>query len=67
MKSEVDEIALQGIEFWSTVCDEESDLAIEAIEVREGVGEGEEGREGGGGGREEGGRGEGGREGICIL
>lgn len=34
MKSEVDDIALQGIEFWSTVCDEEVDLAIELSEVR---------------------------------
>ena len=33
MKSNVDEIALQGIEFWSNVCDEEVDLAIEASEV----------------------------------
>lgn len=33
MKSEVDEIALQGVEFWSTVCDEEVDLAIELSEV----------------------------------
>jgi len=33
MKSEVDDIALQGIEFWSTVCDEEVDLAIELSEV----------------------------------
>lgn len=33
MKSEVDEVALQGIEFWSNVCDEEVDLAIEASEV----------------------------------
>ena len=33
MKSEIDEIALQGIEFWSTVCDEEVDLAIEQSEV----------------------------------
>ena len=33
MKSQADEIALQGIEFWSTVCDEEQDLAIEAAEV----------------------------------
>lgn len=33
MKSDVDEIGLQGIEFWSTVCDEEVDLAIEQSEV----------------------------------
>ena len=33
MKSDVDEVALQGIEFWSNVCDEEVDLAIEASEV----------------------------------
>ncbi|XP_052230291.1 importin subunit beta-1-like isoform X2 [Dreissena polymorpha] len=35
MKSEVDDIALQGIEFWSTVCDEEVDLAIELSEAAE--------------------------------
>ncbi|KAL4217331.1 Importin subunit beta-1 [Mactra antiquata] len=35
MKSDVDEIALQGIEFWSTVCDEEVDLAIELSEASE--------------------------------
>ncbi|CAL8086959.1 unnamed protein product [Orchesella dallaii] len=35
MKSEVDEVSLQGIEFWSTVCDEEVDLAIEASEAVE--------------------------------
>ena len=35
MKSECNEIALQGIEFWSTVCDEETDLAIEAAEAEE--------------------------------
>ncbi|RWS26108.1 importin subunit beta-1-like protein, partial [Leptotrombidium deliense] len=35
MKSEVDEIALQGIEFWSNVCDEEVDLSIEASEAVE--------------------------------
>lgn len=34
MKSDIDEVALQGIEFWSNVCDEEMDLAIEASEVR---------------------------------
>ena len=33
MKSDNDQIALQGIEFWSTVCDEEADLSIEAMEV----------------------------------
>ena len=33
MKNEVNEVALQGIEFWSTVCDEEADLAIEAAEA----------------------------------
>ena len=35
MKSTVDEVALQGIEFWSTVCDEEADLAVEAAEAEE--------------------------------
>ena len=35
MKSPHDFIALQGIEFWSTVCDEEADLAIEAVEAQE--------------------------------
>ena len=33
MKADHDQIALQGIEFWSTVCDEEADLSIEAMEV----------------------------------
>lgn len=33
MKSETDEVALQGIEFWSNVCDEEVDLQIEASEA----------------------------------
>lgn len=33
MEHENEEIALQGIEFWSTVCDEEVDLAIELSEV----------------------------------
>ena len=35
MKSEVDEVALQGIEFWSNVCDEEVDLEIERSEAEE--------------------------------
>ncbi|KAL3854848.1 hypothetical protein ACJMK2_014087 [Sinanodonta woodiana] len=35
MKSDIDEISLQGIEFWSTVCDEEVDLAIELSEAAE--------------------------------
>ncbi|XP_062518433.1 importin subunit beta-1-like [Corticium candelabrum] len=36
MKSDIDEVALQGIEFWSTVCDEETDLVIEAAEAADG-------------------------------
>ena len=35
MKSEIDEVALQGIEFWSNVCEEEIDLAIELTEAQE--------------------------------
>jgi hypothetical protein len=35
MKSDTDEVALQGIEFWSNVCDEEVDLQIEASEAAE--------------------------------
>ena len=35
MKSSIDDVALQGIEFWSTVCDEEVDLAIEAAEAED--------------------------------
>ncbi|XP_017464979.1 PREDICTED: importin subunit beta-like [Rhagoletis zephyria] len=35
MKSENDQIALQGIEFWSNVCDEEIDLAIETQEAND--------------------------------
>ena len=38
MKSENEEESLQGIEFWSTVCDEEIDLSMEALEVGEGRG-----------------------------
>ncbi|XP_043642139.1 importin subunit beta [Drosophila teissieri] len=33
MKSENDAVALQGIEFWTNVCDEEVDLAIESQEA----------------------------------
>lgn len=35
MKSDNDQIALQGIEFWSNVSDEEIDLAIESQEAHE--------------------------------
>ncbi|XP_026756899.1 importin subunit beta-1 [Galleria mellonella] len=35
MKSDIDEISLQGIEFWSNVSDEEIDLAIEEAEAVE--------------------------------
>lgn len=35
IKSDCDEVSLQGIEFWSSVCDEEMDLAIEAAEAAE--------------------------------
>lgn len=35
MKSDIDEVILQGIEFWSNVCDEEVDLSIEAAEALE--------------------------------
>ena len=35
MKSDTEEVALQGIEFWSNVCDEEVDLQIEASEASE--------------------------------
>ncbi|VDN98526.1 unnamed protein product [Rodentolepis nana] len=35
MKSDIPEVALQGIEFWSTVSDEELELAIDAAECAE--------------------------------
>ena len=35
MRSPEDDVALQGIEFWSSVCDEEMDLLIEAQEAGE--------------------------------
>jgi len=35
MKSDIDEVQLQGIEFWSNVCDEEVDLAVEAADAQE--------------------------------
>lgn len=35
MKSDIDDIALQGIEFWSTVSEEEIDLSIEESEALE--------------------------------
>ena len=33
IKSAIPEVSLQGIEFWSTICDEEIDLDLEAEEV----------------------------------
>ena len=33
MKHPEENVALQAVEFWSTVCEEEIDLAIEAAEV----------------------------------
>jgi importin subunit beta-1 len=33
MKSPDERVSLQAIEFWSTVCEEESELAVEAAEV----------------------------------
>lgn len=34
MKHPDERVALQAVEFWSTVCEEEVDLSIEASEVR---------------------------------
>ncbi|XP_066582548.1 importin subunit beta-1 isoform X2 [Prorops nasuta] len=36
MKSDIDDVALQGIEFWSNVSDEEVDLSMEEGEAEEG-------------------------------
>lgn len=33
MKHSDERVALQAVEFWSTVCEEEVDLALEAQEV----------------------------------
>lgn len=35
MRSDVDAVALQGIEFWSNVCEEEITLSVEAEEAQE--------------------------------
>lgn len=35
MRSDINEVALQGIEFWSNVSDEEVDLSIEESEAME--------------------------------
>lgn len=34
MKEEISEVSLQGIEFWSNVCEEELNLAVEMEEVK---------------------------------
>ena len=34
MKHSEERVALQAVEFWSTVCEEEIELSIEAQEVR---------------------------------
>lgn len=39
MKATEESVALQAIEFWSTVCEEEIELAIEAVEAAEEYGE----------------------------
>ncbi|VDK67128.1 unnamed protein product [Gongylonema pulchrum] len=35
MKSDINEVALQGIEFWSNICEEEISLSVEAEECQE--------------------------------
>jgi importin subunit beta-1 len=35
MKSDVDELILQGLEFWNTICDTELDIAVNAAEAVE--------------------------------
>ena len=35
MKSQDEDVALQGIEFWSTVAEEEIDLSLEAADAQE--------------------------------
>lgn len=35
MKMQIDDVALQGIEFWSNVCEEEIALCVEAEEAQE--------------------------------
>ena len=34
MKSDNEGVALQAVEFWSTICEEETDLAMEMADVR---------------------------------
>ncbi len=34
MKHQDERVALQAVEFWSTVCEEEAELVVEAQEVR---------------------------------
>ena len=35
MKNTEDDIALQGVEFWTTVCDLEMDIAVEVAEAED--------------------------------